>query len=394
MAPHATELAERSDLIRGRPPRLTPVRIGMVCPYSLSVPGGVQGQVLGLARALRAGGHEVRVLAPTDGPPPDSGVTSLGTSILNPSNGSVAPIAPDPATQLRAIRSLWDERFDVVHVHEPFCPGPSVTAVILKSAPLVGTFHAAGHQPAYRYLGGLARTLARRLDVKVAVSAEAQALASEAIPGGWTLLFNGVEVERFAEAEPWPTEGPTLLFVGRHEERKGLAVFLDSLSRLPRDLRVWVAGEGPETEGLRARHGHDERIEWLGRISDSERDRRMAAASVFVAPSIRGESFGVILLEAMAAGAPVVASDLVGYRAVAGPIPGAGPAAELVTVGDPGALADAIRRVLDDPARAAELVIAGRRRAEHFSMDRLASLYSDLYERILGGVPGATPIDA
>ncbi len=361
------------------------MRVGLVCPYSLSVPGGVQGQVLGLARALRAQGHEVRILAPTDGPPPDPGVTSLGPSIQNPSNGSVAPIAPDPSVQLRAIRSMWDERFDVIHVHEPLCPGPSVTALILKSAPLVGTFHAAGHQPAYRYLSGLARALARRLDAKVAVSPEAMALAEEAIPGGWQVLFNGVEVDRFADAEPWPTEGPTLLFVGRHEERKGLAVLLDALPSLPAGLRVWIAGEGPETEVLRRRHSGDRRIHWLGRISDAERDRRMAAASVFCAPSIRGESFGVILLEAMAAGAPVVASDLTGYRHVAGPLDGSASAAELVPPGDAGELAVAVRAILDDPARAAGLVVAGRERADHFSMRRLASEYAALYEQVSGG---------
>lgn len=361
------------------------MRVGLVCPYSLSVPGGVQGQVLGLARALRAQGHEARILAPTDGPPPDPGVTSLGPSIQNPSNGSVAPIAPDPSVQLRAIRSMWDERFDVIHVHEPLCPGPSVTALILKSAPLVGTFHAAGHQPAYRYLSGLARALARRLDAKVAVSPEAMALAEEAIPGGWQVLFNGVEVDRFADADPWPTDGPTMLFVGRHEERKGLAVLLDALPSLPADLRVWIAGEGPETEMLRRRHGGDGRIEWLGRISDAERDRRMAAASVFCAPSVRGESFGVILLEAMAAGAPVVASDLTGYRHVAGPLEGSAAAAELVTPGDPAALAAAVRAVLDDPAHAAALVVAGQERAEHFSMRRLASEYAALYETVGGG---------
>lgn len=361
------------------------MRVGLVCPYSLSVPGGVQGQVLGLARALRAGGHEVRILAPTDGPPPDPGVTSLGPTIQNPSNGSVAPIAPDPAVQLRAIRSMWDEAFDVIHIHEPLCPGPSVTALILKSAPLVGTFHAAGHQPAYRYLSGLARALARRLDAKVAVSPEAMALAEEAIPGGWRVLFNGVEVDRFAEADPWPTDAPTLLFVGRHEERKGLAVLLDALPMLPSHLHVWIAGEGPETEALKERHAGDGRLEWLGRITDTERDRRMAAASVFCAPSIRGESFGVILLEAMAAGAPVVASDLTGYRHVAGPLEGSGEAAELVTPGDPSALASAVRRVLDDPTRAAELVVAGRARADHFSMSRLADAYASLYEEVGGG---------
>src|SRR5439155_17743643 len=120
------------------------VRIGLVCPYSLTVPGGVQGQVLGLARALRTLGHEARVLAPCDGPPPDAGVTPLGKSVPLATNGSIAPLAPDVPCALRTIRALGDETFDVVHVHEPMVPGPSITALLFAETPMVGTFHRAG----------------------------------------------------------------------------------------------------------------------------------------------------------------------------------------------------------------------------------------------------------
>ena len=133
------------------------VRIGIVCPYSLTIPGGVQGQVLGLARALRALGHDVRVLGPCDGPPPDAGVTPLGNSLPTAANGSIAPIAPDSSAQLRTIRALRDERFDVVHLHEPFAPGVTQTALLFKSPPLVGTFHAAGDSLAYRWLNPVVR---------------------------------------------------------------------------------------------------------------------------------------------------------------------------------------------------------------------------------------------
>jgi phosphatidylinositol alpha-mannosyltransferase len=360
------------------------MRVGLICPYSLTVPGGVQNQVMGLARALRAKGHEVRVLAPTDGPPSEPWISSLGPSMLSPSNGSVAPVAPNPSTQVRAIRALWDENFDVLHVHEPLCAGASVTAVVMKTAPMIGTFHAAGEQPAYKYLSWLARKMGRRLEVKVAVSPDALALARAAIPGDWIVLFNGVEVERF-QVEPWekPEGRRVVLFVGRHEERKGLAVLLDAATRLPDDVVVWVVGDGPETEPLRRRYGNDPRIEWLGRVSDVERNRRMAAADVFGAPSLGGESFGVILLEAMAAGAPVVASDISGYARVAGPLPDDPRSAAVLTpAGDAAALSAALANVLDHPDQAAALRATGRDRAEHFSMDRLADTYLSLYQRL------------
>lgn len=368
------------------------MHIGMVCPYSLTVPGGVQGQVLGLTRALRERGHTVQILAPADAPPNEGGVTVIGQSIMNASNGSIAPISPNPQAQLRTMRALWDEKFDVLHLHEPLVPGPTVTALMLRSAPIVGTFHAAGDQPMYKSMSSLARWFGSRIDAKVAVSPDAQALAGVAIPEPWTILFNGVEVEQFATAEPWvdrvppgatPDERPIVLFVGRHEERKGLGVLLDAIGLMEHDVRVWVAGTGPETEELRARHGDDRRIEWLGRISNEERNRRMAAATVFVAPSLGGESFGVILLEAMAAGAPVVASAISGYVGVAGPIDAEPAAALLPDPGDPAAFAMAISQVLGDPDLAATLRDRGRVRAQRFSMDRLAEAYTVLYEAVI-----------
>src|SRR6478736_7373966 len=128
------------------------MRVGLVCPYSLSIPGGVQGQVLGLARSLRALGHEARVLAPCDGPPPELFVTPLGMSLPTAANGSVAPLAPDASAALRTIRALRDEDFDVLHLHEPLAPGPTMTATIMHPAPCVGTFHAAGDSSSYKYM--------------------------------------------------------------------------------------------------------------------------------------------------------------------------------------------------------------------------------------------------
>jgi phosphatidylinositol alpha-mannosyltransferase len=350
----------------------------MVCPYSLTLPGGVQGQVLGLARALRALGVAVRVLAPCDGPPPDPGVTPLGNSVPTASNGSVAPIAPDPSCALRTIRALRDEEFDAVHLHEPLCPGPTMTTLFFTDVPIVATFHRAGDSTAYAAFRPLVRRWARRIAVRVAVSEDALRTAQRALGGDYLLLHNGVEVDRFAKATPWPTEGPTVFFVGRHEERKGLAVLVDAMRRLP-GVRLWVGGDGPETEALRRRAEGLDGIEWLGRLSDAEVAARLRGADVFCAPSLHGESFGVVLLEAMAAQTPIVASDLPGYRNVARD----GVEAVLVTPGDPDELAAAISRVLDDRALAARLVEAGEARAAAFSMERLAERYLGIYESVV-----------
>jgi phosphatidylinositol alpha-mannosyltransferase len=357
------------------------VRIGVVCPYSLTLPGGVQGQVLGLAASLRTAGHQVQVLAPCDGPPPDAGVTPLGRSLPTAANGSVAPIAPDVPAQLRTIRALRDESFDILHLHEPLAPGPTMTAMLFKNAPLVGTFHMAGGSAAYRWLTPAVRWLAQRLELRCAVSADARDLAAHYLGGDYTMVFNGVAVDTFAKATPWPAEGSTILFCGRHETRKGLAVLLEAMDALPADVRLWVAGDGPETDTLRAGCADDPRCQWLGRISDDEKARRLRGADVFCAPSLGGESFGVVLLEAMAAGTPIVASDIPGYRHAARP----GIEAELVPPGDPAALAGAITRVLSDRALAADRVAAGEQRAEEFSMDRLADRYLELYESVLRG---------
>jgi phosphatidylinositol alpha-mannosyltransferase len=354
------------------------VRIGIICPYSLTVPGGVQGQILGLGRTLRQMGHDVRVLGPCDGPPPDAGVTPLGNSVPTVANGSVAPIAPDPSAQLRTIRALRDEAFDVVHLHEPLAPGPTQTAMFFKTAPLVGTFHAAGSSAAYKWFSPGVKWLAKRLDLRCAVSEDAEQMAHSALGGDYTVLFNGVEVATFAKATPTPTDRPTVLFVGRHEPRKGLDVLLEAMTDLPANTRLWIAGDGPDTDRLRARVAGDVRIEWLGRITDDEKASRMRAADVFCAPSLRGESFGVVLLEAMAAATPVVASDLPGYANVAR----AGRDALLVPPGDARALSEALRGVLADPSGVAELVESGEQRAHQFSMEHLAERYLELYRSI------------
>jgi phosphatidyl-myo-inositol alpha-mannosyltransferase len=354
------------------------VRVGLVCPYSLNLPGGVQEQVLALGRALRAMGVDARVLGPCDGPPPDASVTPLGKSVPLASNGSVAPIAPDPACALRTIRALRDEAFDVVHLHEPLVPGPTVTALVFTEAPIVGTFHRAGESALYRAMRPLARWAANKLQLRCAVSEDALSTASEALGGQYELMFNGIDVTRYAKADPWPAEHPTILFIGRHEPRKGLTVLIDAMALLGPEVRLWVAGDGPQTAKLQAKTAEDSRIEWLGRISDDEKASRLGAADAFCAPSLHGESFGVVLLEAMAASTPIVASDLPGYRNVARP----GYEALLVPPGDPDPLAAALRRVLAGGSLVEQLVTAGDFRAASFSIEHLAERYVELYGRL------------
>lgn len=355
------------------------MRIGMICPYSLTVPGGVQTQVLGLARALRRKGHAVRVLAPCDGPPPDAGVTPLGLSLPTAANGSVAPVAPDPSAQLRTIRAMRDEAFEVVHLHEPLAPGPTTTALLTRPAPMLGTFHMAGRSLSYELMPNVVRYLAGRLDDRVAVSEDARRMARDSLGGQYDLTFNAVEVLRYDESSAFEIDSPTILFVGRHEERKGLRVLLDAAALLPPDVRIWIAGEGPETETLRASYAGDPRLEWLGAISEGEKIARLKGADVFCAPSLYGESFGVVLLEGMAAGTPVVASDIPGYANAARQ----GSDALLFAPGDHEALAQALRVALGDEAKRSALVASGRERAQEFSMAALADFYVARYEHML-----------
>jgi phosphatidylinositol alpha-mannosyltransferase len=355
---------------------LAGVRVAMVSPYSLSVPGGAQGQVTGLAAALARLGVDVEVLGP--GTPAAGGAVfvPLGRAVAVRVNGSQAPVSPYPSTMARAVRRLRHGRFDVVHLHEPFVPGPTLAALAAGPRPIVGTFHRAGVDRAYRMLGMSLGGLRRRLTTAVAVSDEARRTLQAVLgrrTGAVEVLWNGVDVDRFAAAAPEPSDRPSIFFTGRHEPRKGLAVLLEAFTLLPGDVELWVCGTGPDTEALMARYTADHRIVWLGRLGDSEMASRLAGASVFAAPSLGGESFGLVLAEAMAAGTPVVASDLPGYRAA---LAGAG---EVVPPGDPSALAEALRRLLGSATRRAELVDAGHRRAAELAMDRLAERYLDIY---------------
>ena len=377
------------------------LRVALVCPYSLSRPGGVQGQVLGLARALDARGHQATVFAPLDDPgdaPSGINLVVTGHSVSLPANGSVAPVSVSPLAVRRALGALRTGHFDVVHVHEPFSPGlPYGLLVARGMPPEVATFHRSGGSPFYTVLRPLTTSVARRrFAVRCAVSEAARETAHAALGGDYVVLFNGVEVDRYADAVPWPTTGPTALFLGRHEERKGLEVLLDAFTQLTASPMMgngagggtaavsptlWVAGDGPDTEWLRRRYPDSSSIHWLGVLTEEEKLRRLAGADVLCAPSLAGESFGMVLLEAMAAGTPVIASDIPGYRDAAGG------RARLVPPGDASALADALRGALGpgdeaEARRRRQGRSDGAARAREWSMDRLAERYESLYRDV------------
>ncbi|MEX2100306.1 MAG: glycosyltransferase family 4 protein [Acidimicrobiia bacterium] len=353
------------------------------CPYSLSVFGGVQGQVLGLAHALRLLGVDARIIAPCDGPPPEPGITSVGYSTRLPSNGSVAPVASGRAVARRTLEAIRSFTPDVLHLHEPLTPGSNHAALMGTTIPAVGTFHSAragrnGWYEAFRSpLKGMMRRLARR----TAVSDEAQRQVELTFGVKCEIVPNGIEITDFAIGDVWPAPKPAILFVGRHEPRKGLEVLLDAFERLDRDAVLWVVGDGAQTESLRSRgYAH---VEWLGRVSDAEKQARLRGASVACFPSLDGESFGLVLLEAMAAGTALVASDIDGYRMVSRN----GREAILVPPGDAEILSTTVRDLLDRPARRAELVAAGRARADEFSMVRLAERFLGIYEEAISEAP-------
>ena len=360
----------------------------MLSPYSLSRPGGVQGQVIGLSRALRARGHDVTVVAPANGSEDVPEAVGEHYVIGRPtdvhSNGSVAPVALWPGAVARAERFVRTGGFDVAHLHEPLAPMAAYGLLLTAPLPMVGTYHRAGVSRWVPVLKPLAELVGRRLQIRVAVSEAARQTGLRAGGGAFEVLFNGVEMERFESAAPRRDEEgrPVVLFLGRHEQRKGLDVLLDAFSTLERPAVLWVAGDGPATEVQRRRHPESDRVHWLGLLSDEEVASRLAGADVLCAPSLQGESFGMVLLEGMAAGCSVLASDIEGYRMASGGH------AVLVPPGDARALARALGSALADAVEgvgqsSSEARKAATEHARAWSMDTLAERYLDVYTRAI-----------
>jgi len=360
----------------------------MLSPYSLTRPGGVQGQVMGLSRALRALGHDVTVLGPADaGEQVPEGAGEhfvIGRPTALHSNGSVAPVALWPTASARVERFVRTGGFDVVHVHEPLAPMAAYGLVLTAPVPMVGTYHRAGVSRWVPLLKPLAQLVGRRLQIRVAVSEAARDTGLRSGGGDFEVLFNGVDMARFESAPPVRDEQgrPVVLFLGRHEGRKGLNVLLDAFATLDRPAVLWVAGDGPGSEVQRRRHPGSDRVHWLGMLSEDEVASRLAGADVLCAPSLYGESFGMVLLEGMAAGCAVVASDIEGYRAAAGGH------AELVPPDDAPALARALGAALADAVEGSGRSAPEARKdaveyARGWSMDTLAERYVDVYARAI-----------
>ncbi|MGH3002054.1 MAG: glycosyltransferase family 4 protein [Gaiellaceae bacterium] len=356
---------------------MTPRRVALVCPYSWSYPGGVRTHVSGLARALRAAGVDVDVLAPADGGASRDGIIPLGRSIPISDNGSVQHVALLPTAAARTFALLRAGGYDVVHLHEPMIPFTCLTALLTARAPLVGTFHMSARTARwYRVFAPLSRRALARLRVRTAVSAAARDHVARICPGTYEIVPNGVDVPREAHVHRDP--GRTVLFVGRAEPRKGLPVLLEAFGSLPSPTRLELVG--PDEADLASAGGSPGagRVSAEGRVSDAERTRLLLEADVLCAPSLGGESFGLVLAEAMASGVPVVASDVGGYRDLVGADCG-----RLVPPRDPVALSAALRELLEDSSLRARLGAAARARAESLAWPRVAERILALYERAL-----------
>ena len=346
------------------------MRIGLVCPYSFDTPGGVQSHVAELARVLISQGHYVSVLAPGDDSAdaaedfPDF-VVPAGRSVPIRYNGSVARLSFGPMSYTKVRRWIRAGNFDVLHVHEPVAPSLSMLALMVADGPIVATFHTAN--PRSRMLAafqGILQPFLEKITGRIAVSEQARRVQVEHLDGDAVIIPNGVDVEFFAAAEPlpgYPRAGGTVGFIGRFDEpRKGMDVLLEAMRYLvPErpDLRLVVVGAGDEADLMReAGPELAEHLVLLGRASEQDKARMLKSIDLYCAPNLGGESFGIILTEAMSAGTAVVASDLDSFRQVLG----GGKAGLLVPVGDPFAFADGIATLLDDPLRRAALVDKAR----------------------------------
>ncbi|MDA2808270.1 glycosyltransferase family 4 protein [Nocardiopsis suaedae] len=372
------------------------MRVGLVCPYTWEVPGGVQQHVGDLAEALIGLGHQVSVLAPCDegaeaALPPH--VVPAGRAVPVPYNGSVARLAFGVRAAARVRRWLREGGFDVLHVHEPAAPSLSLLACWAAEGPIVATFHTSN--PRSRAMAASApalRTALEKISGRIAVSEAARRTLVEHLGGDAVLIPNGVAVHRFAAADPlpgWPGGGGAIGFLGRLDEpRKGLRVLLEAFALLGRErpgLRLLVAGPGDAGEA-RAALPEDlrERVVALGRVSEADKARAYRSVDVFCAPNLGGESFGIVLTEAMSAGAPVLASDIPAFRSVLG----GGAAGELFPVGDPEALAARAAALLDRPERRAELSGAAREAVRAFDWRAVAADVVRVYETVLpSGAP-------
>jgi phosphatidylinositol alpha-mannosyltransferase len=365
------------------------VRIGIVCPYSWDVPGGVQFHIRDLAEYFIRQGHEVSVLAPADDDTPlPPYVVSAGRAVPVPYNGSVARLNFGFLSAARVRRWLHEGAFDVIHIHEPTSPSLGLLACWAAQGPIVATFHTSNPRSramiaAYAIL----QAALEKISARIAVSEYARRTLVEHLGGDAVVIPNGVDVDFFAKAEPKPEwQGDTIGFIGRIDEpRKGLPVLMRALPGIvaarPR-TRLLVAGRGNAEEAVedlpKPLRSH---VEFLGMISDEDKARLLRSIDLYVAPNTGGESFGIILVEAMSAGAPVLASDLDAFAQVLDH----GAAGELFPNEDADALAEAAVRLLGDPARRAELRARGSVHVRRFDWSTVGADILSVYETVTDG---------
>lgn len=367
------------------------MKVGLVCPYTWDVPGGVQAHVRDLADSLVRLGHEVSVLAPVDDPDTadlPAYLVPAGRAVPVPYNGSVARLAFGPLSLARTRRWLRRGRFDVLHLHEPTVPSLSMLALFAARGPMVATFHTAtARSRALQVFGTTLQPGLEKVTGRIAVSPAARRVVMEHLGQDAVLIPNGVEVSRFAGAVPLDgvAKVPTVVFLGRVDEpRKGLAVLLAALpgllAQVP-DARLLVAGPGEGEDMVPpelAAH-----VQLLGLVSEVDKPRVYASGTVYCAPNTHGESFGIVLIEAMATGTPVVAADLEAYRRVLDD----GRAGVLVPVGDSTALGTALADLLLDPARRAALSVAGGEAVQAYDWRRVTRQVVEVYETVAAAAP-------
>jgi phosphatidylinositol alpha-mannosyltransferase len=377
------------------------MRIGLVCPYQWDVPGGVQYHVRDLADTLRGMGHHVEVLTPAEHEEslPAEHVTFAGRTVPIPYNGSMASVQFGPVSAARVRRWLREGHFDVVHVHDPAPPSVGLLVCMIAKGPIVATFHAATtRSKGLAAWGPWIRPWLEKISGRIAVSDFARRLQVEHLGGDAVIIPNGVHVEAFAAGPTLPghhrgVDGPTIGFLGRYDEpRKGLPVLLEAMrtvvARHP-GARLLIAGRG-DPEAVRDLVGEDLRahVALLGELSEEDKAAFLRSVDVYCAPNLLGESFGVVLIEALAAGAPIVASDLDAFARVLED----GAAGVLVRRGDAAALAGALCGLLDDPARRARLAAVGSTVAAAYDWQVLARRILAVYETVV--LPGSGEVTA
>ena len=376
------------------------MKVGIVVPYSWSFWGGVPEHADHQARALERLGVTARIMIGHDPPGrltkylhprvgrherPPAHVIPIGRSVIVPANGALPNIVLSPRAVLRMRQVLARERFDLLHVHEPMTPAIGVAALSFARVPLVATFHASGELAWMKLATPVWGFLAERLDHRIAVSQDAADSARRYLPGDYEVIPNGVAMPERADPAGRETR---IVFLGRHEPRKGLQVLLRAWPEIRRQTgaRLRVLGADPlQVRLLLTRlRVSDDGVDALGFVSERERTEELLKAKAFVAPSLHGESFGMVLTEAFACATPVVASDIPGYRDVMTPETGV-----LIPANEPHVLAQATVSLLADEPRRQQLGAGARRRARAYSWDDIGRRLLAIYERVATGSPAA-----